>query len=176
MWSWGSRRWKGKMKFTNLKGRGHIISTVANCICTDWGMPKAEARCATPGIGRFQIEKPRFASEKHKVVVILLACDMITGKSYHGCRKNELPLTIEAFNIVFANTSSCFHITFICAAGRITGAGPGRWKHGVSQWGKKGWNEVPLFSQSFASHVNRVTFHTIGWNDTYKLLDLDFHI
>lgn len=58
-------------------------------------MPKAEARCATPGIGRFQIEKPRFAS-----------------------------LTIEAFNIVFANTSSCFHITFICAAGRITGAGP----------------------------------------------------
>ena len=36
----------------------------------------------------------------------------------------ELPLTAEAFNIVFADTSSCFDITFICAAGWVTGAWP----------------------------------------------------
>lgn len=35
-----------------------------------------------------------------------------------------LPLTVEAFNVVFANASSCFNITLVCAARRIAGAWP----------------------------------------------------
>lgn len=58
-------------------------------------MPKAEAGCATLRIGGFQIKKSRFAS-----------------------------LTAEAFDVVFANTSSCFNITFVRAARRVAGAWP----------------------------------------------------
>lgn len=58
-------------------------------------MPKAEAGCATLRIGGFQIKKSRFAS-----------------------------LTAESFNVVFANASSCFNITFVRAARRVAGAWP----------------------------------------------------
>jgi hypothetical protein len=58
-------------------------------------MSKAEAGCTTPRIRGLQIKKSRFAS-----------------------------LTAEAFDIAFASTSSCFNVTLICAARRITGTWP----------------------------------------------------
>lgn len=59
----------------------------------------------------------------------------------------ELPLTAEAFDVFFADTSSCFNITFIHAARRVTGARPaqrernttmkGRVRKGTHSWSQR---------------------------------------
>lgn len=90
----------------------------------------------------------------------------------------ELPLTAEAFNVVFANTPSCFHITLVRAAGRVTGAWP-VWWNGAQEWkerGKKSFLKADCFTVDFThksspkDKVNSCYFYIQIWFQSRTLI------
>lgn len=78
-------------------------------------------------------------------------------KTQCSVRMNELPLTVEAFDVVFAHTPSCFNVALIRAASRVTRTRPddAAWaEHGRSNARRGGGKKRHSYSQPWALCVN----------------------
>ena len=83
---------------------------------------------------------------------------MVKEKTRYSVRKNGLPLTVEAFDVVFAHTPSGFDVTFIRAAGRVTRARPVGWRKGRAMREGTGGKKRHSHSRPFVGRVNTLFF------------------
>jgi len=86
--------------------------------------PKQKQGVQPLGLEDSRLKNPGLHLKEIKARSAIAFSGNLTPRKTRSWRKRELPLTAEAFDVVFANASSCFNITFVGAARRVAGTWP----------------------------------------------------